>query len=66
MNSLTGIIDIDNIIEELGDLEFYMEGLRQLLGIYRPEVLKANLKKLRERYPAGYSDSAAIDRADKT
>ena len=28
-------IDIENVVEELGDLEFYMEGLRQGLGIER-------------------------------
>jgi len=30
-------IDRENVIEEMGDLEFYMEGLRQGLGITREE-----------------------------
>lgn len=59
-------LDLENLIEELGDLEFYMEGLRQPLGITRDDVLKANMKKLEERYKAfHYSDQAAQDRADK-
>ena len=29
------LLDRANVIEELGDLEFYMEGLRQGLGITR-------------------------------
>jgi len=58
-------LDLTNIIEELGDIEFYMEGLRASLGISRQEVLEANIVKLNKRYTAGYSDVAAIIRADK-
>lgn len=41
---------IDEIIKELGDLEFYLEALRQQLHITRDEVLNANWKKLSERH----------------
>lgn len=59
-------VDRENVVEELGDLEFYMEGLRQGLGITREETLQANVAKLGARYAAGkYSDKAAIARADK-
>jgi NTP pyrophosphatase (non-canonical NTP hydrolase) len=59
-------IDRENVIEELGDLEFYMEGLRQGLGITREETLQANIAKLGERYNGfKYSDQAAQNRADK-
>jgi NTP pyrophosphatase (non-canonical NTP hydrolase) len=59
-------IDIDNVIEELGDLEFYMEGLRQRFGLTREECLEANISKLSIRYKSGvYSNSQAQDRADK-
>ena len=43
-------LDRTNVIEELGDLEFYMEGLRQGLGISREETLQANITKLAKRY----------------
>lgn len=60
-------IDRINVIEELGDLEFYMEGLRQGLGITREETIDANIAKLSKRYAAGsYTDQAAQQRADKT
>lgn len=56
-----------NLVEELGDLEFYMEGLRQELGITRQETLDANIAKLSERYKKlTYSNEAAQERADKT
>ena len=63
-------IDRENIVEELGDLEFYMEGLRQGLGITREETLKANQEKLltseKARYKLGrYTDQQAQERADK-
>ena len=58
-------LDYDNIVEELGDLEFYMEALRQQLDISREETLKENIKKLSKRYPHGYTDQAAQERLDK-
>lgn len=64
-------LDIDNVIEELGDLEFYMEGLRQELNISRQQTLDANIDKLltnpKARYKMGtYTDSQAQARADKS
>lgn len=59
-------IDYANVIEELGDLEFYVEGLRQALGISREETLEHNIHKLSKRYSSGsYSDTHAQERADK-
>jgi NTP pyrophosphatase (non-canonical NTP hydrolase) len=59
-------LDLVNVIEELGDIEFYLEGLRQLLEITRDETVKANIKKLTKRYPDGrYSNKHAKERADK-
>ena len=59
-------IDRDNVIEELGDLEFYMEGLRQGLHITREECLEDNISKLSKRYASGaFSNKEAQDRADK-
>jgi len=58
-------LDRLNVVEELGDLEFYMEGVRQSLGITRQETIDGNIEKLGKRYAAGYSDKAAQERADK-
>ena len=59
-------LDRDNLIEELGDLEFYMEQLRQAIGVSREQTLKANMDKLAIRYENyQYSDQQANDRADK-
>jgi uncharacterized protein YabN with tetrapyrrole methylase and pyrophosphatase domain len=53
------------MVEELGDLEFYMERIRQIVGITREETLKANIEKLSVRYGKTYSNEAAQARADK-
>ena len=59
-------LDRANVVEELGDLEFYMEGLRQGLNITREETITANIAKLSVRYSAGkFSNSQATARADK-
>lgn len=60
----------ENMVEELGDMEFYLELLRQCTGITQEETLKHNLCKLltgkNARYAAGsYSDKQAQARKDK-
>ena len=57
--------DLNNIIEELGDLEFYMEGLRQALSLSRNDIILKNIDKLSIRYGNTYSNKSAIDRRDK-
>jgi len=59
-------INIKNIIEELGDLEFYIEDLRRWLKISRTRTIKANITKLAKRYPGFvYTDKRAKTRLDK-
>lgn len=63
-------IDRQNVIEELGDMEFYMERIRQLVGITREQTLDANQAKLltseKARYKLGvYTDAQAQARQDK-
>ena len=59
-------VDRYNIIEELGDLRFYMQAVQQMYEITEQEVLQANADKLAKRYVGlTYSNEAAIARADK-
>ena len=59
-------LDRENAVEELGDLEFYLEGIRQGLGITREETITHNIKKLTKRYSEGsFSNNQANKRADK-
>ena len=58
-------VDRDNLVEELGDIRFYMRHLQNLFQITDQEILQYNVTKLSKRYPTGYSDAAALARADK-
>lgn len=58
-------LDFPNVLEESGDLEFYHEDLRFNVGFSREEALMHNNDKLATRYPEGYTDQAAQERADK-
>lgn len=59
-------LDLVNVVEELGDIEFALEGIRRVLFITRHTTLEYNITKLSKRYKKGkYSDEAAINREDK-
>ncbi len=60
-------LDRANLVEELGDLRFFMEAVCNMFDISDQEVLQGNANKLATRYKGlAYSDVAAIGRADKT
>lgn len=59
-------LDLINVIEELGDMEFYMQGLRSSLKVTREDCLRSNMDKLFVRYKGfEYSNEAALNRLDK-
>lgn len=59
-------IDLNNVMEEAGDILFYLTGLLSELDMTIEECIEANMNKLSKRYPQGtYSNTAAIARADK-
>ena len=58
--------DREEVIEELGDVEFYLEGIRQQVDITREQIIAHNMEKLGARYSSGtYSDKQAVTRADE-
>jgi len=58
-------LDLENIVEELGDIEFFLAGIRQELFLSREKIIANNHQKLMKRYPNGYSNASAIARKDK-
>lgn len=46
-------LDETNLKEELGDLFFFASRACELLGVDIIDMLEANVRKLRERYPEG-------------
>jgi len=58
-------LDRDNLLEESGDLLFYISALLTENGFTLEDAMHHNITKLAKRYPEGYTDSASIERADK-
>ena len=58
-------IDRENVLEEAGDILFYLPGRLSTTGFTLGQAIAANKEKLGRRYPAGYSHAAAALRADK-
>lgn len=52
------------LINEIGDVFWYLALLMSVLGISLVEVLEANIAKLRKRYPDGFSAERSIHRED--
>ncbi len=55
----------DHMVEELGDILWYIALAAEALGVRMEEMAERNLDKLRARFPEKYSDEAAEARADK-
>lgn len=58
-------LDRENVLEEAGDLMFYLQALLTECGFTLDQAMEYNVAKLAKRYPKGYTDAAAIERADK-
>lgn len=58
-------LDTENLVEEEGDVDWYLALLASAISTTRSIALEHNIAKLRKRYPDGYNNQAAKDRADK-
>ncbi len=54
-------LDETNVAEELGDLMWYVALACNALGLSLEEVMEANIRKLRQRYPEKYTDEDALE-----
>jgi NTP pyrophosphatase (non-canonical NTP hydrolase) len=57
-------MDRDKIIDELGDVLWYIQENAAILGVSLEEVAARNIAKLRKRYPQGFSAEASLHRAE--
>ena len=55
-------LDRQALAKELGDIAWYLAETAYALEIPLEDILKANLAKLKERYPEGFSADASINR----
>ena len=59
------MLDINDVIEEIGDILWYIANLCNVNKITMKECMESNVEKLRKRYPNGFSIKDALERADK-
>jgi NTP pyrophosphatase (non-canonical NTP hydrolase) len=52
----------DKLHEELGDVMHYVAGLCTLLEFNLEDVCNENIKKLKRRYPLGFSTERSVNR----
>ena len=52
------------LVKEIGDVCWYLALLCHAIDISLEEVMIANIEKLRNRYPEGFSESASINRTE--
>ena len=58
-------LDINDVIEEIGDILWYIANLCNVNKITMKECMESNVEKLRKRYPNGFTIKDALERADK-
>lgn len=59
-------LDVENVLEEMGDIRFYMQMIMNMFGWTMQDLENHNRLKLSKRYQnLQYSDAAAQARADK-
>ncbi|NFV70955.1 nucleotide pyrophosphohydrolase, partial [Clostridium botulinum] len=52
----------DNLIEELGDVLWYITYLSKVIGVDLETIANRNIEKLRKRYPEGWDPNRSIHR----
>jgi NTP pyrophosphatase (non-canonical NTP hydrolase) len=55
-------LDREHILEELGDVAWYLAEVAYALDASLDDVLTANIEKLRKRYPDGFDRERSIKR----
>ena len=55
-------LDINHLIEELGDVMWYVAEAAAGIGVTLEDVAKRNIEKLERRYPSGFDAQRSIHR----
>ena len=58
-------LDKAKLAKELGDIAWYLAEAATALEIPLEDILAANIEKLRQRFPEGFSSEASLARADE-
>ncbi|MDO4439100.1 MAG: nucleoside triphosphate pyrophosphohydrolase family protein [Eubacteriales bacterium] len=58
-------LDKSHLLEELGDIAWYLAETATVLGVDLEDILIANIEKLKKRYPQGFDTEMSIRRGDE-
>ena len=56
------VLNKEKLIEELGDVAWYLAETAYALGVDLESVLQSNIDKLKKRYPEGFSVEKSVNR----
>lgn len=54
----------EKLIDELGDVAWYLAECATVLDVTLEEILERNIEKLKKRYPEGFSTERSINREE--
>ena len=57
-------LDKERLAKELGDIAWYLAEAATALDIPLEDILRANIDKLKKRYPEGFEKERSINRAE--
>ena len=57
-------LDREHIAEELGDTLYYLAITALAIGKKLDDIMEANIKKLKHRYPNGFSAECSVNRSE--
>ena len=57
-------LDREHLIEELGDVAWYLAVSCEAVGVTLGEAMQRNVDKLKKRYPDGFDKSRSINRTE--
>jgi len=58
-------LDKEKVVKEMGDVMWYLALAADTIDVTLPEIMGANIKKLRERYGDKFSSDASINRVEE-
>lgn len=58
------ILDKAKIVEELGDVAWYIAVMAHAIDVDLETVLTNNIEKLKRRYPDGFSEERSVNRTE--
>ena len=57
-------LDREKLAKELGDIAWYLAETATALNLSLEDIFKANIEKLRRRYPDGFDSKRSVNRSE--